>query len=107
MTSVLSVIHVNTRRENSTIHRFAADDSETMNRPRPAMRRVAFHQSKLALRGPRPEQLALADGLFEVCDQVIGMFDADGDPNGFLTDSRCPAGFLRHGGMAHGIGVFD
>jgi len=33
------------------------------SRPCSATRRVAFHQSKRTLRGPRPEQLALAAGL--------------------------------------------
>jgi len=33
LTSVLSVVCVETRGENPTIHRFTTEDSETMNRP--------------------------------------------------------------------------
>lgn len=40
--------------------------------------------------------------LSEVVDEVFGMFEADGDADGFFGDSCCGAGFGGHGCVAHG-----
>lgn len=40
--------------------------------------------------------------LSEIVDEVFGMFQSDGDADGFFGDSRCGAGFGGHGCMAHG-----
>lgn len=40
--------------------------------------------------------------LGQVADEIIGVFESDGDADGFFCDSRSGAGLRGHGSMAHG-----
>jgi len=57
------------------------------DRPRSATRRVVFHQSKRALPGPRPEQLALIEMTFRVMAAKWKFFSQNLDGAGFCEES--------------------